>query len=147
MQSVLFGNVPVRMKVDTGADVTAIPETVYKQALHPSPKLSNPDRILGGPDGKALPVMESFRASMSLPTSNQSSQQTVYLVRGLQTPLLGRPAIQSLSLLKQLDALSMTPPDGSHVQDRFPSIFSGLGEFKGPPHQICLQDNPTPCSL
>lgn len=34
MRSVLVGNVPVWMKVDTRANVTAIPERVYQQVLH-----------------------------------------------------------------------------------------------------------------
>ena len=80
------------MKVDTGADVTTVPETVYryKQDLSSSPPLSESDCILRGPDGRALPTVGSFHTKMAVkPTPDNTTQQTVYVVRGLQIPLLG----------------------------------------------------------
>ena len=105
-QCILLDQVPVHMKVDTGADITAIPETVYKQDLSSSPLLSESDRILRGPDGRALPTVGSFHTTLAVkPTPDNTTQQTVYVVRGLQMPLLGRPAIQALNILSQLDSL------------------------------------------
>lgn len=88
----------VDMKVDTGADVTAIPETTYKGILRSTPKLCKPDRILRGPDGKKLSVLGRFNSRMSTKAQlDCSSQQEVYVIRGLRLPLLGRPAISQPS--------------------------------------------------
>ena len=77
--------VPLSMKVDTGADVTAIPESVYRRTIRPVPKLEKTTRILRGPDGKVLPVLGQFKAQLLIPSnSNQSSHQTVYVIRRLQ---------------------------------------------------------------
>ena len=93
-ERVYLNDIPFTMKVDTGADKTALPESVYKEAFKSAPALSQPDRVLRGPDGKRLPTVGTFRSSVSSqPVANQAKQQTVYMVRGLQMPLLGRPAI------------------------------------------------------
>ena len=84
----------IEMKVDTGADVIAIPEMTYRRILHSMPTLSKLNRILRGPDGKKRSVLGLFHSRMS--TTSQSdypSQQTIYTVRDLRLPLLGRPAI------------------------------------------------------
>ena len=128
-----INKVPVEMKIDTGADVTAIPETVYKQELQSAPKLSQPSRILRGPDGKTLPTVGSFRTSLTTESpSDNTTQQTVFVVRGLRMSLPGRPAIQALHILKQLDSLPASVLTGSNIVDTFPSLFTGLGEVKGP---------------
>ena len=105
--------------------------------------------ILRGPDGRALPTVGSFHTTLGVkPTPDNTTQQTVYVVRGLQMPLLGRPAIQALNILSQLDSLPAS--SGlleSEVIDAFPSLFSGLGVVKGPPHKIRLQDDTSPYSL
>ena len=147
-QQILLNKVPVEMKIDTGADVTAIPETVYKQELQSAPKLSQPSRILRGPDGKTLPTVGSFHTSLTTESpSDHTTQQTVFVVRGLRMSLLGRPAIQALHILKQLDSLPASGLTGSNIVDTFPSLFTGLGEVKGPPHKIRLRNDATPYSL
>lgn len=147
-QRILLNKVPVSMKVDTGADVTAIPENVYKQELRCLPGLMCPTRVLRGPDGRALPTLGFFHASLVTESrAEKAPHHTVYVVRGLQTPLLGRPAIQALHLLSQINSVSTSGLPESTVAKTFPSLFSGLGVVKGPPHQIRLRDDATPYSL
>ena len=144
----LFVNgVPVRMKLDTGADVTVVPEIVYDRLLR-SPTLAQSDRVLRGPDGTQLPVLGKFDASISAtPESVAGSCCSIYFVRGLQQPLLGRPEIDALGLLTQVDVMSANCLDKEGVLVAFPKIFSGLGEFKGPPHKIHLKESATPYSI
>ena len=145
---VFLDQVPLEMKLDTGADVTAIPEVAYRQALQSSPELTHPDRILRGPDGKQLPVLGCFKTSLSTKAGGKPSPHTVYVVQGLQTPLLGRPAIQALHLLtQQLDVLPAESLNEPYIRDAFQSLFRGIGTLKGPAHRIRLQDNAIPYSL
>ena len=79
--------------------------------------------------------------------SDRSSTQTVYVVCGLRLPLLGRPAIDALHLLIQIDAVPTDKLNDAHIYADFPCLFSGLGEFKGRSHRIHLRDNAVPYSL
>ena len=54
-----LNNPLVRFKIDTGADVTVIPESVYKK-LKPTPALLQPSKTLFGPAHTILPVLDWF---------------------------------------------------------------------------------------
>ena len=45
-KQVFINGVPVRMKIDTGADVTAISESIYRKELRSRPTLSQPIQIV-----------------------------------------------------------------------------------------------------
>ena len=59
-----------------------------------------------------------------------TSQQDVYIVRGLHTSLLGRPAITALQLLQRLGTVKAD--SGINIQQKFPSLFNGLGKISDP---------------
>ena len=141
---------PVTVKVDTGADVTAISEEDFS-SIRPKPQLDISRHVLRGPDGKPLHVLGAFNAPMSIDSRfDRSSRHSVYVIRGLHTSLLGRPAIQALHVLQrpQVDSLSaMTtnnPGYKNNVISDYPQLFTGLGEMHGTPHHIHLADNATP---
>ena len=151
-RQIFVNGVPIEMKLDTGADVTAIPETTYQKMLQSKPSLAKPNRLLRGPDGRKLSVQGLFETLLSTTKTlkfDHSSRQTVYVVRGLQLPLLGRPAIAALHLFSQIDAI---PPDTrklseAQIYTHFSRLFSGLGEFRGRAHRIHLRANAIPYSL
>ena len=66
------------------------------------------------------------------------------MLRGVELALLGRPAIESLQLLKRIDSAARQP-SGS-VQDEFPQLFQGLGNLEGE-YVIKLKENATPFAL
>ena len=67
------------MKVDTGADVTAISEEDYS-SIRPKLQLDISRRILRGPDGKPLHILGAFNAPMSINSRfDRSSRHTVYV--------------------------------------------------------------------
>ena len=139
---------PITMKVDTGADVTAISESAFNSALHRTPQLTTSRRILKGPDGRPLDVVGCFNTALSIHyASDRSSRHTVYVVRGLHSPLLGRPAITALRVLSEIAAVGTLCHSVSYVTDKFPTLFKGLGELKGSPYTIRLGENATPFSL
>ena len=142
------------MKVDTGADVTVFSLEEDFSSIRPKPQLDISRRVLRGPDGKPLHVLGAFNAPMSIDSRfDRSSRHTIYVIRGLHTSLLGRPAIQALHVLQrpQVDSLSAMATDNpgykNNVISDYPQLFTGLGEMHGTPHHIHLADNATPNSL
>ena len=136
------------MKIDTGADVTAIPEQLYQQRPGQRYALQISDRILRGLDGNRLLVSGCIKVPLwcTVPDALLPNH-TVYVVRGLQAPLLGRPAIQGLRILGQVNHISERRIDIKNAQTSFPSLFSGLEKFKGLPHNISLREDAIPYSL
>lgn len=51
-----------------------------------------------------------------------STTQKIYVIRGLEQALLGRPAIRALGLIKEL--AEVTIPKA--IKDKFPNLFKGL---------------------
>ena len=51
-RQLFLNGVSVQMNLDTGADVTAIPETTYQKMLDSKPSCTKPNRLLREPDGR-----------------------------------------------------------------------------------------------
>ena len=126
-------------KIDTGADVTVVPEHVYKESR--DGPLSSSDRILRGPSKCSLQVLGKFLATLQKDQSK--TQEQIYVVRELQKALLGRPAIESLGLLIRVDEVLSSK---TVVVSKFPHLFTGLGCMKGAYH-IDLRPDATPFAL
>ena len=143
--SIVLNGTPLVMKVDTGADVTAISTAQY-DSLQDAPVLTSSDRALRGPNGIGLQVLGKFAATIrqDTPDSPQSSSTDVYVVDDLNTALLGRPAIETLGILQPpANVLATSVQD---IHDQFPTLFTGIGSF-GTPHTIRLRDGAQPYSL
>ena len=126
-------------KLDTGAEATAITEDTYK--LLPQTVLQKPKKSLQGPANQRLDVIGQFQATLH--HGQKSSTQTLYVVHGLKTNLLGLPAIMSLSLLHRMDSVSCY---SETVHTQYPTLFRGLGTL-GDKYTIKLKDDATPYSL
>ena len=66
----------------------------------------------------------------------RQSSQTVYVVRGLKTNLLGLPAIISLNLASRVDTTTIADYKAL-MEESFPKVFKGLGNL-GDPYIIKL---------
>ncbi|XP_065839108.1 uncharacterized protein [Oscarella lobularis] len=98
--SLRVNGIPVVFKIDTGADVTVVPETVYADVLGGEPALDAAGIRLRGPggDGDELTVVGKF--VVGLETGNgMTSREEIYVASGLHEALLGRPAIRALRLI------------------------------------------------
>ena len=136
-------NKDIPFKLDTGAEVTAISDTAY-QSLN-GIKLRKPTKVLYGPARQPMNVLGQFTATLN--HKNKLSQQTLFVVHGLKTNLLGFPAITSLNLLCRVDAAHSEVPTGEQdFRKLFPKLFSGLGTL-GEPYKIKLKDEAIPYSL
>ena len=139
---------PITMKIDTGADVTAISTALY-QKLQGNSAMLPADRILYGPNSCKLDVVGM--AKMPVSTDAHACVQKIYIITDLQQPLLGRPAIEALQLLKRPTPLKTAAVaeirNVASATAAFPSLFESLGEFKGEPYRISLSEDAKPVSL
>ena len=64
-------------------------------------------------------------ASVVLKYKNKQVRETIFLVNGLVTPLLGKPAISKLDIIEFTDSVETTC-----WSDKYPKLFTGLGSMK-----------------
>ena len=102
--------------------VTTISKQTH-EALR-KPKLAEANRILYGPSRTQLHVIGAFDATLS--SSKKAVRQTIYVVDGLKTNLLGLPAVKALKLVVQLDAT-----ESEEILQKFPTIILGLENMEG----------------
>ena len=134
----------IQLKVDTGADVTVVPYSLFSELpVQPS------DIVLRGPSKNTLCVVGSTLADISV--GKRNSTQQIYVVDGLNMPLLGLPAIKALGILPspRIDAVDTQPnvQSKTEVQQAYPSLFNGLGCLHVDPYHISLCDGCTPHAL
>ena len=86
----------VEFKLDTGADVSVVPDFIINKL---NATLRNTKRTLTGPDGSKLKVAGVISATFKK-ANHLESKQEIFVVRNLKTALLGRPAIEALNLVK-----------------------------------------------
>ena len=134
-----LNNSPVRFKIDTGADVTVIPESVYKK-LKPTPTLIRSSKTLFGPAHTTLPVLGCFMGVIK--RGEESSSQEIFVVNGARLALLGRPAIEMLKIVQTVNAV-----EAEEVKEKFPNLFKGLGKLDGPDYVIKLKPDAKPHAI
>ena len=134
----LNGN-SVEFCIDTGAEVTVIPEHIYREIS--SPDLLPLDRDLKGPSDNRLQTIGRFIGTFQ--KGSIVVKQNVYVVRHLHKPLLSRPAIECLGLITWIGTVKKT---GQNPVDQFSHLFSGLGKLEGD-YTIKLQEGAKPFVL
>ena len=135
----LFVNgISVEFKIDTGADVTVIPMSVFRSI--PDTTLKPAMKTLSGASCTTLQVKGQFNATLKY--RDKETTEEVYVVRMLNRPLLGRPAIEALGLVQRVNAVQ-TKTD---LMKQFPKLFEGLGKLEEE-YTIVLQDDARPYAL
>jgi hypothetical protein len=133
---ILFEGTPLTFKVDSGADVTVIPPGIV-----PANKIRSTHVELYGAGSTKLETLGYFKANFRYKDINIS--HPVYIVKGLVTPLLGRPAIQELKILTFVDSVSN---NDSHFFNEYHEMFNGLGVIPDP-YTIALKDGAKPYAI
>ena len=136
--TLLVNGKPLEFKIDTGADVTVIPKSVFDSV--PGAQLRPAKKILSGPSNKILPVKGQFEATLKC--GDREVKEDVFVVRRLRKALLGRPAIESLGLLCRVN----TVRSEKDLRRQFPKLFSGLGKLQGE-YRIELRNDAKPFAL
>ena len=134
-----LNNSSVRFKIDTGADVTVIPERIYK-TLQPLPSLAESSKTLFGPAETTLPVRGCFTGTIQ--RGDKTSQQEIFVVPGARQALLGRPAIEALKVVEKVNEV-----EAKDFKANFPKLFKGLGKLDGPDYVIKLKPDAKPHAL
>ena len=139
LTTVAVNSEPMKFKVDTGAEVTALTEEGLSQLG--TIQLKSPSKVLCGPDRTPLKVLGQTRDTLT--SKGKSCSQDVYVVQHLKHNLLGLPAIRALGLLSQADEIMVEPKE---IHSKFPSLFTGLGTFEGD-FEIHLRPDAQPFAL
>ena len=114
--------IPVRFKLDSGADVTIIPNQLCGNIV-----LTPSDRTLLGAGNSSIDVIGYFDAKLSV--AGKNANERMYVVKQSKA-LLSRDACVRLGLIKLLcdvDQLDVT--NGLKFKDEFKSLFTGLGRM------------------
>ena len=128
-------------KIDTGADVTVIPKSMFQKLS--GAKLHHSMKRLRGASLYPLSVVGQFKGTLQY--KERSIEEEIFVIEGLETALVGRPAIQALGLVVRVDAVA-----GVNIEDTIvsshPKLFSGLGEFSGE-YTVRLKEGAKPFAL
>ena len=127
-----------QFKINMGAEVTAVSEETYQRLK--SPQISTPRKTLYGPSQCQLITLGQFSGTLSY--QGKSTLQTVFVVSGLKTNLLGMSAITSLTLATRIDSTE-TGVGQQDYRNMFPDLFTGLRNL-GAPYDIQLKEGTTP---
>lgn len=133
-----MGKYEIHFKIDTGTDVSMIPESLYRRMN--APKLQEPKKLLKSPGQSPLNVKGKFLTTLKLGENTMS--QEVNVVDGLHTGLLDNPAIIALGLGMRIEPIIMEP----EIKKRLLKLFQGLGNLEGEYH-IKLIPNANPFAL
>ena len=128
----------ILFKIDTGADVTVIPESYY-ESKHDGP-LQSAERSLTGAGQQPLEVQGQFMGHLRY--NNLETEQKIFVIQGLSRPLLGRPAIEALAIVSVVEPIMTL----EKVSEKFPQLFQGLGKLTDN-YSIKLQSNSEPYAL
>ena len=82
------------------------------------------DKKLSGPGNTKLNVLGKFQCMIE--SQDKFSVQDIYAVKGLTKPLLGRPAIQALGIISNVNLSSVDAENCYRA--RYPKVFKGLGK-------------------
>ena len=131
-------DIDVQFKLDTGAKVTAIKEETFRSLRRVHLKEST--KRLYGPAHQSLNVLGQFCSTLS--NGQASSVQTIFVVKDLQTNLLGLPAITALQLASKIN--ETTSSQG--IKERCRGVFQGLGTI-GDEYRIKLKEGAVPHAI
>ena len=116
--------ITILFKIDSGADVTVIPLTVYQQSnLQSTLKLTS--KVLMGPCNYKINCIFTTQ----LRHKDKTTTEEIFVVKGLERSLLGRQAAHNLNLLNRVDALNSSELKES-IKEKYSNLFTGLGQIK-----------------
>ena len=139
MVELLLNGSPVQFKIDTGADVSVLPESTFKRLSGIT--LQQASRSLSGPSQQPLQVCGQFTAILSQGAT--AVEEEIDVVQGLETALVGRSPIEAMGLISRVN---MVEGCQEYVKT-YPDLFQGLARWKEPTtsssdqtpnHLLCL---------
>ncbi|UYV83534.1 K02A2.6-like [Cordylochernes scorpioides] len=126
-------------QIDTGADVSVMPENCFKQNF--SHKLGKTQKRLYAA-GMAMPVLGNFQATLE--ANGKVSHEEIFVVKNLHVSLLSAKASEELGFIQRLLHVNSNPLTDP-LKD-YPKLFSGLGKLNKP-YKIELNDQAQPYAI
>ena len=128
--------------MDTGADETCIPESIY-EGLKKKPKLCKPKKRLHSCNSEKLNICGMF--TVALTGKKKFAVQDIYVVKDLHQSLLGGPALEALDLIKKncVNAVNSEEKTDTEYKQRYSKLFKGLGKMSNE-YKIHLKPNAKP---
>eukprot|EP00112_Aurelia_sp_Birch-Aquarium-sp1_P014521 Seg3141.4 transcript_id=Seg3141.4/GoldUCD/mRNA.D3Y31 product="hypothetical protein" protein_id=Seg3141.4/GoldUCD/D3Y31 len=99
--------------------------------------------MLLGPCNYKLNCIGKFDAKFK--SCNSSIDTEIFVVHGLERPLLGRKACKSLNLIQNLVEIDEIQ-HASNIMQQYPTLFDGLGKLEGA-YEITLKEDAKPVAL
>ena len=140
--SIQIAKEQIEFKLDSGADVTVLPESKYHK-LQVKPKLQSTNKVLLGPCNYKMECIGKYSTKLSI--DERSTEEEIYVIRELERPLLGRHAAESPNLLTRVNSIAKGDYKAK-VKHKHPQLFIGLGRMKAE-YTITLQENPKPYAI
>ena len=131
----------VGFKIDTGADVTIISNSLYSSLFSKTFALEKTNLKLFGAGRHPLQLMGKFKATLSI-KRNQSIQEIIYVMRDEQFPLLGRPAIDAFGLINWVRMVEY-----DKIPQTYQPLFEGIGKMKTDKHRIEIDPKAKPYAI
>lgn len=102
--------------------------------------LEKSDVVLRGPSNEPLNVLGKFTSTIQW--KQNSVKQCVYVVTPLRSVLLALPAIEALSTINLVNAVTTR----KSVEACYPQLFNGLGTMAGG-YKLSLRPDPVPFAI
>ncbi|UYV71940.1 K02A2.6-like [Cordylochernes scorpioides] len=119
---------PIKFKIDTGAEVSVMPEEIYLQHFGYL-KTEKADKNLFAVS-KKIEVNGMFQAFLE--SKRQKCEESIYIVKGVARPLLSCRASEILGLVRRINIVEDHAPTKLDPMLKFPKLFTGLGKIDIP---------------
>jgi hypothetical protein len=136
--TITVDGVDIRFKLDSGADVTCIPASVYVKLMRPR-DLQKTNRLLYGANNSPLTVMGIFTAHLAWRQNVCTTE--VYIINDLRMSLLSRSACEALRLIIRAEEMTAIP---NNICAQYPQLFTGIA---WQPHEIHIRPDAKPFAL
>ena len=136
---ILVNDFPVLFKLDTGATVTVIPETL---ATEVNAEIISTDRTFLVANGAN--VKPVGKCHTKLTHNERSIGADLFVFPGSNSALLGLPEIMALNIIAP-GCVNAVNPDA--IANSYPDLFGTLGKIKGEKYKIELTPDVVPFAL
>ncbi|UYV66966.1 hypothetical protein LAZ67_4003476 [Cordylochernes scorpioides] len=133
---------PIKFKIDTGAEVSVMPEEIYLQHFGYL-KTEKADKNIFAVSKK---IEDNGMFQAFLESKRQKCEESIYIVKGVARPLLSCRASEILGLVRSINIVEDHAPTKLDPMLKFPKLFTGLGKIDIP-YEIKLKDGAKPYSI